>query len=103
VAPHESPCPPLLSQSSIVGEEVGDFSGLLMDSEASVLAILLDILGLLEGFDNVDILTEIDDDVLRANVQAVVEKSKRLEQVLGLLGWNPASSSELGFRGEREF
>ena len=79
--PHGSSRPSLFSQPSIVGEEVGDVFGLLTDICALVLAILVNILELLEGLDNVDIITEIDDDVLRAGVQTVIEKSKRLKQI----------------------
>ena len=74
--------PSLFSQPSIVGEEIGDVFGLLTDICALVLAILVNILELLEGLDNVDIITEIDDDVFRAGVQAVIEKSERLKQIL---------------------
>jgi hypothetical protein len=80
--PHVSSRPSLFSQPSIVGEEVGDVFGLLTDICTLVLAILVNVLELLEGLDNVDIITEIDDDVLRASVQAVIEKSKRLKQIL---------------------
>ena len=59
-----SSCPPLFSQPSIVGEEVGDVFSLLADIRALVLAILVNILELLESLDNVDVITEIDDDVL---------------------------------------
>ena len=44
-----------------------------------VLAILVNMLELIEGLDNVDIITEIEDEVLRASVQAVIDKNKRLE------------------------
>jgi len=80
--PHVSSRPSLFSQPSVIGEEVGDVFGLLTDVCALVLAILVNILKLLEGLDNVDIVAEIDDDVLRASVQAVIEKSKRLKQIL---------------------
>jgi energy-converting hydrogenase Eha subunit H len=74
--------PSLFSQPSVVGEQIGDIFGLLTDICALVLAILVDVLELLESLDNVDIVTEIDDDVLRASVQTVIEKSKRLKRIL---------------------
>ena len=67
--------PSFFSQPSIVGEKIGDVFGLLTDICALVLAILVDILELLEGLDNVDVVTEIDDDILRASVQAIIKKS----------------------------
>ena len=79
--PHVSSRPSLFSQSSIVGKKIGDIFGLLTDIRALVLAILVDILKLLEGLDNVDVVTEIDDDVLRAGVQTVIEESQRLKQI----------------------
>ena len=66
--PHVSSRPSLFSQPSIVREEIGNVFGLLTDICALVLAILVDILEFLECLDNVDVVTEIDDDVLRASV-----------------------------------
>lgn len=77
--PHVSSRPSLFSQPSVVGKKIGDIFGLLTDICTLVLAILVDILELLEGLDNVDIVTEVDDDVLRASVQTVIEKSQRLK------------------------
>lgn len=73
--PHVSSRPSLLSQPRIIGEKIGDIFGLLTDVCALVFAVLVNILELLKGLDNVEIVTEIDDDVLRASVQAVIEKS----------------------------
>ena len=73
--PHVSSRPALFSQPSIVREEIGDVFGLLTDICALVLAILVDILEFLECLDNVYVVAEIDDDVLRASVQTVIEKS----------------------------
>jgi len=73
--PHVSSRPSFFSQPGIVREEIGDVFGLLTDICALVLSILVDILEFLEGLDNVDVVTEIDDDVFRASVQAVIEKS----------------------------
>jgi len=72
--PHVSSRPSLFSQPSIVREEIGDVFGLLTDICALILAILVDELKLLECLDNVDVVTEIYDDVLRASVQTVIEK-----------------------------
>ena len=79
--PHVSSGPSLFAQPSIVGEEVGDIFGLLTDIRALIFAVLVDVLELLEGLDNVDVITEIDDDVLRAGVQAVIEKSEGLKRI----------------------
>ena len=87
--PHVSSRPSLFSQPCIVGEKVGNVFGLLTYICALVFAVLVNILELLEGLDDVDIITEIDDDVLRASVQAVIEKSKRLRRTLQLaIDWN---------------
>ena len=79
--PHASSGPSFFSQPGIVGEEIGDVFGLLTDICALIFAILVNILELLEGLDNVDIVTEIDDDVLSASVQAVIEEGERLKRI----------------------
>lgn len=81
--PHVSSGPSLFAQPSIVGEKVGDVFGFLADIRALIFAVLVDVLELLEGLDNVDVITEIDDDVLRTGVQAVIKKSEGLKRVRG--------------------
>ena len=78
--PHASSGSSFFPQPSIVGEEIGDVFGLLTDICALIFAILVNVLEFLEGLDNVDIVTEIDDDVLRAGVQAVIEEGERLKR-----------------------
>lgn len=43
-----------------------------------VLAILIDVLELLECLDEIDVVAEVDDDVLGASMETVIEKRKRL-------------------------
>ena len=84
VVQHGSSQPSFFSQSSFVREDVGDICGLPTDICAFVLAILVNILELPEVPDKVDIITEIYDDVFRASIQAVIEKSERLKQILNV-------------------
>jgi len=88
---HVSSRPSLFSQPTVIGEKIGDVFSLLTDICALVLAILVNKLELLEGLDNVDVITEVYDDVLRTSMQAVIEESQRLEQMPRIRdkpGWN---------------
>jgi len=44
-------------------QQVGDILRLLSDISALVLAIFVNVLELLESFDNVDVIAKVDDDV----------------------------------------
>lgn len=77
--PHVGPRPSLFPQPGIIGEKIGDVFGLLTDICALVLAILVDVLELLKSLDNVEIVAEIYDNVLRTSVQTVIKQSQRLK------------------------
>ena len=72
-------CPSLLAQPGIIGEKIGDVTGLFTDGFAWVLAILVDVPELLKSLDKVDIVAEIYVNVLRTNEQTVIKKSQRLK------------------------
>ena len=72
-------CPSLLAQPGIIGEKIGDVTGLFTDGFAWVLAILVDVPELLKSLDKVDIVAEIYVNVLRTSVQTVTKKSQRLK------------------------
>jgi hypothetical protein len=61
---HVRPAATLLTQACLIYEQVGDVLGLLPDVRTLIFAILIDILELLERFDQVDIVSEIYNDIL---------------------------------------
>ena len=69
----------LFPQPGIIGEKIGDVFGLLTDICALVPAILVNVLELLKSLDNVEIVAEIYDNVLRTSVQTVIKQSQRLK------------------------
>lgn len=79
--PHVSSRPPLFPEPTLVRKKVGDVFSFLTNVCALILAILVDILKLLQRLDNIKIVTEIYDDVLRAGVQTVIKDSQRFENV----------------------
>jgi len=82
--PHVSSRPPLFPEPTLVRKKVGDVFSFLTNVCALILAILVDILKLLQRLDNIKIVTEIYDDVLRAGVQTVIKDSQRLKQIAGV-------------------
>jgi hypothetical protein len=69
-----------LTETGLVLEEICDVLCLLPDVGALVLAVLVDVLEFLECLDEIDIVAEIDDDVLRASMETVVEQRERLQE-----------------------
>ena len=62
-----------LEEAAAVEEEVGDVFGFLADVGALVAAVVVDVLELAEGFDHVEVVFAVEDDVLGAGVEEVVE------------------------------
>ncbi len=71
----------LITQTCLILKKVGDVFGLLPNISALVLAILINVLELLEGFDDVYVVAEVDDDVFGTGVKKIVEQGQRLEYV----------------------
>ena len=71
--------PSLSPQPGIIGEKIGDVTGLFTDEFTWVLAILVDVPELLKSRDKVEIVAEIYVNVLRTSVQTVTKKSQRLK------------------------
>ena len=67
-----------LAETGLILKEICDILCLLADVSALVLAILIDVLELLECLDEIDVVAEVDDDVLGASMETVIEKRKRL-------------------------
>jgi hypothetical protein len=63
-------CP---SAAFLVYEEVADVLGLLPDVGTLAFAVLVDVMELLEGLNDVYVVAEVDDDVLGALVQTIGE------------------------------
>jgi hypothetical protein len=57
-------------------EEVRDVFGFLSDIGTLVFTEFIDVLELLEGLDDVEVVSEIKNDVLRAAVKAVIQNSQ---------------------------
>ena len=69
-----------LAETGLVLKEICDVLCLLADVGALVLAVLVDVLEFLERLDEIDIVAEVDDDVLRASMKTVVEQCERLQE-----------------------
>jgi hypothetical protein len=69
-----------LAETGLILEEICDVLCLLADVGALVLAVLVDVLELLERLDKIDVVTEVDDDVLGASMETVVEQRERLQE-----------------------
>jgi hypothetical protein len=63
-------------------EKVGDIFGFLADVCTDIFTVFVDINEFFEGFDDVDVISEIEYDVLRTGVKDVVQKSKGLNRVI---------------------
>ena len=62
-------------------KKVGDIFGLLADVGTLVLVIFVDVLELLQGFDDVDVVTEEKDDVLGAGQETIIEDGQSLGEL----------------------
>jgi hypothetical protein len=63
-------------------EKVGDIFGFLTDVCTDIFTVFVDINEFFEGFDDVDVIPEIEYDVLRTGVKDVVQKCKGLNRVI---------------------
>lgn len=70
--------PSLFTQSALVSEEICDVLGLLPNIGPLIFALFIHVLELLEGFDDVDIIPEVYDNVLGPGMQTVVQNRQRL-------------------------
>jgi hypothetical protein len=75
---HRSPGAAFFAKAALVYEEIADVLGLLPDVGTLVFAVLVHVLELLEGLDDVYVVAEVDDDVLGALVQTIVEDGETL-------------------------
>ena len=69
-----------LTETGLILEEICDILCLLADVGTLVLAVLVDILEFLECLDEIDVVAEVDDDVLRTSMETVVEQCERLQE-----------------------
>jgi len=69
-----------LAETGLILEEICDILCLLADVSALVLAVLVEKLEFLERLNEIDVVAEVDDDVLRASMETVVEQRERLQE-----------------------
>ena len=69
-----------LTETRLILEKICDILCLLADVGALVLAVFVDVLEFLERLDEIDVVAEVDDDVLRASMQTVVEQRESLQE-----------------------
>jgi hypothetical protein len=68
----------LLAKPGFILKQVSDVLGLLTNISALVFPIVVDVLELLQSLDNINVVAEVDDDVLRACVKTIIEDSECL-------------------------
>jgi hypothetical protein len=69
-----------LSETRLILEEICDVLCLLTDVGALVLTVLVEVLEFFERLDEIDVVSEVDDDVLGSSMETVVEQRECLQE-----------------------